>query len=176
MYLVVLSNITLLQFTSILNICWPSTVHVARHYEVGGAEGTRGIWCGQLQECHRGSKRDTPFNTVNMKLLSLSGSFLTLWTVFVGFSRQENWSGLPFPSPGYLPNPRVEPGSPHCRQTLHHLSHQGSLWVDLKHRKEVTTGMKYGGVIFSSLIKYIISIRLPVCGSYHQKVHFSIKL
>ena len=30
----------------------------------------------------------------------------------MGFSRQEYWSGLPFPSPGDLPNPRVEPGFP----------------------------------------------------------------
>ena len=29
-----------------------------------------------------------------------------------GFSRQECWSGLPFPSPGDLPNPGIEPGSP----------------------------------------------------------------
>ena len=28
------------------------------------------------------------------------------------FSRQEYWSGLPFPSPGDLPDPRIEPGSP----------------------------------------------------------------
>ena len=28
------------------------------------------------------------------------------------FSSQESWSGLPFPSPGDLPNPRIEPGSP----------------------------------------------------------------
>ena len=28
------------------------------------------------------------------------------------FSRQEYWSGLPFPSPGVLPNPGIEPGSP----------------------------------------------------------------
>ena len=28
------------------------------------------------------------------------------------FSRQEYWSGLPFPFPGYLPDPEVEPGSP----------------------------------------------------------------
>ena len=37
---------------------------------------------------------------------SLSGSFS------MGFSRQECWSGLPFPSPGDLPNPGIEPGSP----------------------------------------------------------------
>ena len=28
------------------------------------------------------------------------------------FSRQEYWSGLPFPSPGHLPDPGIEPGSP----------------------------------------------------------------
>ena len=44
--------------------------------------------------------------------------FATLWTVahqpplFMGFSRQEYWSGLPFPSPGDLPDPEIEPASP----------------------------------------------------------------
>ena len=28
------------------------------------------------------------------------------------FSRQEYWSGLPFPSPGHLPNPEIKRGSP----------------------------------------------------------------
>ena len=30
----------------------------------------------------------------------------------MGFSRQEYWSGLPFPSPGALPDPGIKPGSP----------------------------------------------------------------
>ena len=30
----------------------------------------------------------------------------------MGFSRQEYWSGLPFPSPGDLPNPGIEPRPP----------------------------------------------------------------
>ena len=30
----------------------------------------------------------------------------------MGFSRQGYWSGVPFPSPGDLPNPGIEPGSP----------------------------------------------------------------
>ena len=30
----------------------------------------------------------------------------------MGFPRQEYWSGLPFPSPGDFPYPRIEPGSP----------------------------------------------------------------
>ena len=44
----------------------------------------------------------------------------------MGFSRQQYWSGLPFPSSGDLPYPGIEPGLPHCRQTLYHLSHQRS--------------------------------------------------
>ena len=44
--------------------------------------------------------------------------FLTPWTVVLqaplsmGFSRQEYWSGLPFPSPGDLPYPGIKPGYP----------------------------------------------------------------
>jgi len=30
----------------------------------------------------------------------------------MGFSRQQHWSGLPFPSPGDLPNPGIKPASP----------------------------------------------------------------
>ena len=37
----------------------------------------------------------------------------------MGFSRQEHWNGLPFPSPGDLPDPGIEPGSLHCRQILY---------------------------------------------------------
>ena len=43
---------------------------------------------------------------------------MTPWTVAyqapqsMEFSRQEYWSGLPFPSPGDLPNPGIERGSP----------------------------------------------------------------
>ena len=32
--------------------------------------------------------------------------------LYMEFSRQECWSGLPFPSPGDLPDPGIEPGSP----------------------------------------------------------------
>ena len=42
------------------------------------------------------------------------------------FSRQEYWSGLPFPSPGGLPTQRLNPGLLHYRQILYYLSHQGS--------------------------------------------------
>ena len=48
----------------------------------------------------------------------MSDSFVTPWTVAhqtplsMGFLRQEYWSGLPFPSPGDLPDPGIEPASP----------------------------------------------------------------
>ena len=43
---------------------------------------------------------------------------MTSWTgahqtpLTMGFSKQEYWSGLPFPSPGDLPDPEFDPGSP----------------------------------------------------------------
>ena len=53
-----------------------------------------------------------------VKSLSRVRLFATPWTVAyqappsMGFSRQEYWSGLPFPSPGDLHNPGIEPVSP----------------------------------------------------------------
>ena len=55
---------------------------------------------------------------VKVKSLSHVRLFVTPWTVTyqaplsMGFSRQEYWSGLPFPSPGDFPNPGIEPASP----------------------------------------------------------------
>ena len=55
---------------------------------------------------------------VKKKSLSRVQLFVTPWTIAyqvppsMGFSRQEYWSGLPFPSPGDLPNPGIEPRSP----------------------------------------------------------------
>ena len=54
------------------------------------------------------------------KVESLCGVplFVTPWTVAyqaplsMGFSSQDHWSGLPFPSPGDLPDPGIEPRSP----------------------------------------------------------------
>ena len=48
----------------------------------------------------------------------MANSFATPWTaahqapLSMGFSRREYWSKLPFPSPGDLPDPGIEPGSP----------------------------------------------------------------
>ena len=51
---------------------------------------------------------------VKVKSLSHAQLFVTPWTVAyqappsMGFSRQEYWSGLPFPSPGDIPSPGIE--------------------------------------------------------------------
>ena len=53
-----------------------------------------------------------------VKLLRHVRLFATPWTVAhqappsMGFSRQEYWSGFPFPSPENLPDPGIEPRSP----------------------------------------------------------------
>ena len=55
---------------------------------------------------------------VKVKSLSRVRLFVNPWTVAyqappsMEFSRQEYWSGLPFPSPENLPNPGIEPWSP----------------------------------------------------------------
>ena len=52
------------------------------------------------------------------KVISVISNSATLWTIArqtplpTGFSRQECWSGLPYPTPGDLPNPGIEPTSP----------------------------------------------------------------
>ena len=53
-----------------------------------------------------------------VKSLSLVQLFAISWTVVyqaslsMGFSRQEYWTGVPFPSPGDPPDPGIEPRSP----------------------------------------------------------------
>ena len=44
----------------------------------------------------------------------------------MGFSRQEYWSGLPFPPSADLPNPEIEPVSPESQADFSPLSHRGS--------------------------------------------------
>ena len=65
----------------------------------------------------------------------MSNSFVTQWTVAcqaplsMGFPRQEYWSGLPFPSPGDLPDPGIKPMSlvsPAWQADFLPLNHVGS--------------------------------------------------
>ena len=69
---------------------------------------------------------------VGAEPLSFVQLFATTWTVAhqiplsMGFPRQEYWSVLPFPSPGYLPDSGMEPISPALQADLLQLSLQGS--------------------------------------------------
>ena len=84
----------------------------------GGADETQSwkVWE------RKGINGDFEVKWSEVKLLSCV--FATPWTVAyraapsMGFSRQEFWNGLPFPSPWELPNPGIEPG-------LYRLSHKG---------------------------------------------------
>ena len=64
----------------------------------------------KIQKQERKSKKVNSLSRVRL--------FATPWTVAyqaslsMESSRQEQWSGLPFPSPGDLPDPGIEPGSP----------------------------------------------------------------
>ena len=63
------------------------------------------------------ARKINKYDIVKVKSLSCVRLFATPWTVAyqsplsMGFSRQEYWSGLPFPSPGDFPNPGIKPRS-----------------------------------------------------------------
>ena len=75
---------------------------------------------------------------------------LTLWTVArqaplsMGFSRQEYWNGLPFPSPGDLLAQGWNLGLLYCRWILYRLSHQGSPRSSIRNRKIFTVNRCWG--------------------------------
>ena len=86
---------------------------------------TNSIYLGTIRAARRSNqstlKEISPEYSLErkkMKSLSHVQLFETPWTVAhqappsMGFSRQEYWSGLSFPSPGDLSNPGIEPGSP----------------------------------------------------------------
>ena len=71
------------------------------------------------------------------QLLSCVHLFAIPWTEVcqappsMEFSRLEHWSGLPFPSPGDLPDPGIETMSPALQVDSLPLNHWGSPWLNL---------------------------------------------
>ena len=63
-------------------------------------------------------------------------------------SRQEYWSGLPFLSPGDLPDPGIKSGSPALQADALRLSHQGSLWGSEHLGRGSEEGCEKGPVAF----------------------------
>ena len=100
---------------------------------------------------------------------SVMSDSVTPWTVAhqtplcMEFSRQEGWSGLPFPLPEVLPNPGIEPKSP-AIPTMQAdslpLSHQGSLYgyiLRIKFRIWKKGGIKSWEEHKGSLSGYVVS-------------------
>ena len=81
-------------------------------------------------------------------MLSRVWLFATPWTVAcqaslaMGFSMQEYWSGLPFPSPGELPDSGIEPGSPALAgRFFNNWATREALYYDMANSKE-DSGLK----------------------------------
>ena len=80
----------------------------------------------------------------------------------MGFSRQEYWGGLPFPSPGDLPYT----GLLHCRQILYHLSHLIEInnyqtwlfFVDKQFDKTSQALLKFGVIMSSWSCQWQINV------------------
>ena len=53
-----------------------------------------------------------PYESESHSVVSVSDSVTPRTIQSIEFSRPKYWSGLPFPSPGYLPDPGIEPESP----------------------------------------------------------------
>ena len=83
------------------------TLRYLIHFELIFVYGVKNNWISLFKHMR-----------VKVKSLSHVQLFVTPWTVAyqaspsMGFSRQEYWSGLPFPSPGDLPDPGIEPRFP----------------------------------------------------------------
>ena len=77
----------------------------------------------------------------------------TSWTVahqaplFIQFSR-EHWSVLPFPSQEMFPTQGLNPGLLCCRQTLYHLSHQGSPIISFSYGLFIFLISNWSGLAF----------------------------
>ena len=93
-----------------------------------------------MQKYCRTTTVTNSLGALHVKSLSHVRLFVTPWTVAhqappsMEFSRQESWSGLPFLSPGDLPDREIEPGSSAWRTDalpsepwLYRLSHGGLL-------------------------------------------------
>ena len=113
----------------------------------------------------------------------------------MGFSRQEYWSGLSFPSPGDLPDPGIKPrsqgpnpGLPPCRQTLYPLSYlEASKFQNLQVACRTASGVvlvqKAASLrskmhqCFSSSVKYLGKTNVPAQSSQTRAVpYYSVLL
>ena len=108
----------------------------ALHLEPAGRVGTQPFMLQvrklPLQVRLKGGRGTGPPGWWVKVIVSVVSDSATPWTVThqaplsMGFSRQECWSRLPFPSPGDVPDPGMEAASPAVQVDSLPLSHQGS--------------------------------------------------
>ena len=80
----------------------------------------------------------------------------------MGFSGQEYWNGLTFPSPGDFPDPGIKPGSSACKWIIYHLSHQQVLllwgWPSEKGRTAALDFQAQSNTCLSLRISWSLSL------------------
>ena len=114
---------------------------------------------------------------VKVKSLNRVQLFATPWTVAhqaplsMGFSRQEYWSGLPFPSPGDLPDPGIEPRSPTLQADALTSEPPGKPYVDRYHLPFVPPSYSTP----SHLSSFILLCDFCTCYIYPQCTRYSLR-
>ena len=102
---------------------------IGREWAGDESDGWSFIYKAEVKSWLHNSKAD-------LRIRTQCSVALTLWDpctavnqvpLSVEFSRQEYWSGLPFPSPGDLLNPRIEPASPALASRLFTIETHGKL-------------------------------------------------
>ena len=81
----------------------------------------------------------------------------------MGFSRQEYWSGLLFPSPGDLPDPGIKPGSPSLQEDSGLTRGQGTKisharWFSQKEKKKETSNVLWDGILVGICYKKLLHL------------------
>ena len=119
-----------------------------------------------------------------VKSLSCVWLIVALWTVAyqallsMGFSKQEYWNGLSFPSPGYLPDPGIKPGSPSLQAEALPSEPPGKSILLCLHRLNWVIKEKEYGSQHCSLLKWseVTQLCLTLCDPMdctilHSSVH-----
>ena len=119
--------------TLIMFVALPPNPKLKKKIFIWECDIARVEFLGYISSCWKKKKKHTRSSGENTALphlgesCSVMSDSATLWTTqSTEFSRPEYWSGYLFPPPGDLPNPGIEPRSPHCGWILYQLSHKGS--------------------------------------------------
>ena len=125
------------------------------HFLLQGSFPTHGLTrvscvAGSLYQLSYKGSHNIGWGVLKMstRLMSVSHSVVSdsviPWTIALGaplsmeFSRQEYWSGLPFPSPGDLPDPMIEPQSPALQASVVQNTYRFSVYLFCELPRKVT--------------------------------------